>query len=334
MPASSADGGWRLTTMPRAGGLTAMAWERAPSTLDPVGPDAASVATLWWVMLVAASAVFVLTMTFLFMALRRATRQPLTGRAPMGNAKFIALFGIALPVVVLVPLMVLNVRTGAAVHASPDPVTTVEVIGHQFWWEVRYPEEGAVTANEVRVPVGRPVRLLLTSDDVIHSFWVPQVAGKMDLIPGRVNELSFQVDQPGRYLGECAEFCGIQHARMRFAVIAEPEADYDDWVTTQAEEAAEPEGEVAVAGRDVFLSSSCVQCHAIRGVDERADVGPDLTHLASRATIGAGVLENNRGNLGGWILDPQALKPGVRMPPTSLDGDELQALLAYLSTLE
>jgi cytochrome c oxidase subunit 2 len=210
---------------------------------------------------------------------------------------------------------------------------TVEVIGHQFWWEIRYPDSGVVTANEITIPAGEPVRLLLRSADVIHSFWVPQLHGKMDLVPGRENTFWVTADTPGRYRGICAEFCGIQHAKMHKLVVALDRPDFDAWLQDQQAEAAEPATEQARRGREVFLQSSCVECHAVRGHTPPNDVGPDLTHLASRFTLAAGILPNNRGALGGWLLDPQSQKRGARMPPTNLSGPDLQALLDYLEAL-
>jgi cytochrome c oxidase subunit 2 len=210
----------------------------------------------------------------------------------------------------------------------------VEVTGRQWWWEVRYPESGVVTANEIRIPAGRPVRLVVTSGDVIHSVWIPELHGKIDMIPGRSNSQVIIADEPGEYRGECAEFCGAQHAKMQFIVVAEPPERFAAWLERQAQPANAPADAMQLEGREIFLGSACVYCHAVRGTNANSNFGPDLTHLASRRTLAAGMLANNRGNLSGWVLNPQQIKPGNKMPPTALSGEELNALLAYLESLE
>ena len=301
-----------------------------PSTLDPGGPAAAQIAHVWWVMLALGAVLYVLTLLFLVLALRHRSARP----AILGSKTFVYAWGIVVPVVALVAVMILNTRTSLELF-SPEPTTMqVEVVGHQFFWEVRYPEVGAVTANEIHIPVGEPVEVRLESSDVIHSLWVPELGRKTDLIPGHPNTMVLQADEPGIYRGVCAEFCGIQHARMHVLVVAEPRDEFEAWLADIARPADPPDDPLERRGREVFLENSCAACHTIRGVSTVSDVGPDLTHLADRNTLAAGLLENNRGNLAGWVLDPQALKPGVRMPPTSLTGPQLEALLAYLESLE
>jgi cytochrome c oxidase subunit 2 len=220
---------------------------------------------------------------------------------------------------------------------SKNPIT-VQVIGHQWWWEVQYPNTDAsmwiTTANEIHVPVGKPIVLLTSSRDVIHSFWAPNLQGKRDLIPGYQTAIWFQADKEGVYRGQCAEFCGAQHAHMAFYIVAEPMDKFQQWLLGQRDPAPEPSSEVTKHGRDVFLSGTCIMCHTIRGTNAGSRVGPDLTHLASRSYIAAGTLPNNPGSLGGWISDPQSIKPGVRMPPNPLKSEDLQALVAYLQTLK
>ncbi|MBA2577374.1 MAG: cytochrome c oxidase subunit II [Euzebyaceae bacterium] len=314
----------------RAWGPLVAAVGENPSALRARGPAAAEIAALWWLMLGLAAAVYAVTIVLLAVASRRAGRYTL--RPGHG---FVVVCGVAVPAVILVVLMVLTIRTGVATLATDDePALTVQVEGRQFWWDVRYDDGAVVTANELHLPVGEQVEVELTSDDVVHSFWVPQLHGKLDMIPGRVNRLLLQADEPGVYRGICGEFCGIQHARMHFVVVAEPREQFDAWLEGQRAEAAEPAGDLAAEGREVFLGTSCVACHAIRGETGPNAIGPDLTHLASRRTIAAGMLANNRGNLAGWILDPQSQKQGARMPPTNLEGPQLQALLAYLESLE
>ena len=213
-----------------------------------------------------------------------------------------------------------------------------DVTGHQWWWEVDYfdpvSQNRIKTANEIHVPVGRPVYFDMTSSDVIHSFWAPNLSGKKDLIPGHRTKTWFRADTAGIYRGQCAEFCGHQHAKMAFFIVAEPKAEFDKWVLAQRQPAAKPADSIQAKGEEIFLNGTCSMCHNVTGTSAGSNVGPDLTHLASRFTIGAGALPNNRGNLAGWIMDPQSIKPGAKMPPNQLDGRSLQALLAYLENLK
>lgn len=309
----------------------------APAPIDPVGPSAEAIDDLWWWMLGAGTAVFLLVVVLLSLALRKGSRRERRDKPPVHarwTRSFVLVLGVGLPVAVIVPLAVGSLLIGRDQHAETGSAPlVVEVVGHQFWWEVRYPDMGVVTANEVHVPVGTPVEFRLTSEDVIHSFWVPQAAGKMDMIPGKVNSHTFEVSRPGVYRGECAEFCGLQHARMHFLLVAEDADEFENWAGSQRAAAAESLSAEALEGRDIFRTSSCADCHRVAGVSD-GDAGPDLTHLASRRTIAAGLLENNRGHLAGWLLDPQALKPGARMPATNLTGPELESLLTYLEELE
>lgn len=243
--------------------------------------------------------------------------------------------GVVLPVLVLFPLIVAMLVVGNRIaHRDADAALDVEVIGHEFWWEVRYPDAGVVTANEIHIPAGTPVRFTLSTEDVIHSFWVPQLAGKIDMIPGATTELVLDAERPGEYLGQCAEYCGLQHARMRFLVVAQEPDDFEEWLSGQAEPAAAPASGSAERGEGTFAEVGCAACHAVRGTEATGELGPDLTHLASRQTLGAGTLANERGQLGGWIVDPQAVKPGNPMPPTPLTAEQLNDLLAYLEGLE
>jgi cytochrome c oxidase subunit 2 len=242
-------------------------------------------------------------------------------------------------VVILFVLLVATVFTGRAI-ASPrqDAAVVINLIGHQWWWEAEYeaavPSQRFRTANELHIPVGRPVVFKVTSRDVIHSFWVPNLHGKRDLIPGYTTSIWLQADKPGFYRGQCAEFCGYQHAKMALYVTAESQAEFENWSADQRKEAPQPTSEEQMRGRDVFLHSTCTQCHTIRGTIAGAVLGPDLTHLATRGTIAAGTLPNQRGHLAGWILDSQSIKPGNRMPPNSIAGGDLQALLTYLESLK
>lgn len=305
----------------------------APSTLDPAGPSAGLIADLYSWMFWAGSAVYVLVLLLMLAALLRGSRRREPRQSRFARPLVLAL-GIGLPVAVLVPLSVGTLLVGRSLERTPGSESlVVEVIGKQFWWEIRYPALGVVTANEIHVPVGQPVTYRVLSDDVIHSFWVPQVAGKLDMIPGQENAYTFVTEEPAVYEGFCAEYCGIQHARMRFQLIAEPPEEFADWVGEQQELLPRRLSPLAQDGLEVFRTVGCASCHRVAGVSD-GQVGPDLTHLASRRTLGAGLLENNRGNLAGWIIDPQGIKPGNRMPGTDLTGPQLQALLAYLQELE
>lgn len=247
---------------------------------------------------------------------------------------FIVIAGVVVPVVILAGIYIVTLHEMAALSRPKDRAgLTIDVIGHMWWWEARYPN-GAVTANEIHIPVGEPVRLALTSADVIHSFWVPQLQVKADQIPGRVNFLWLQADEPGRYRGQCAEFCGLQHAQMIFYVIADPPEAFSAWLAHEATPAARPASASAARGMDVFTSGSCAGCHTIRGTTATGEVAPDLTHLAIRETIGAGVLLNTRQDLARWVTNAQTAKPGAVMPPTELSPEDLQAVLDYLQSLE
>jgi cytochrome c oxidase subunit 2 len=325
--------------------LSGCGGEPVQSTLHPAGPAAADIAWLWWVMCGAFTAVFVLVLVLLVIAIFRSSggSSPATAGSdspseavermspPLGRTGFIVAGGVALPLAVLTPLFLASLHTSAS-QRPPQEALTVRVVGHMWWWEVRYPEHGIITANEIHIPVGRPVRLELTSADVIHSFWAPNLNGKRDMIPGLETVFEIQADAPGTYRGQCAEYCGVQHAKMAFLVIALPPDEFRAWLAERTAPGPEPDTEQQQRGLRVFTSAGCIQCHAMDGAPPqgRSKVGPDLTHLGSRRTIGAALLPNTRGNLAGWIADPQALKPGVKMPRTYLAADDLLALVDYL----
>ena len=240
---------------------------------------------------------------------------------------------------ILFVFLVFDVSVGRTITTNPgNEALQIRVTGHQWWWEVQYrdslPQHWVTTANEIHIPVGRPVAFELVSTDVIHSFWPPNLSPKRDQIPGDENSLWFQADSAGTYRGQCAEFCGHQHAKMAFLVVAEPPSQFAAWLAGQRDTAPTPTDSLARRGRDVFLASTCVMCHAISGTPAGSRIGPDLTHLASRRTLAAGTLANTRSNLTGWIVDPQVIKPGVKMPPNRFSGPDLIALVAYLETLK
>ena len=312
---------------------------QSPTYLRTFGPIGDRVATLGWSLLIISSVV-VLVVSVLVLAgvLRRGTRSFAPVERAGGGLRWIVIGGIVVPTVILVVVFVLTMVTQAAV-ASPAtaPGLTVRVTGHQWWWEVQYldpsPDRIATTANEIHIPVGRPVRLEVVAGDVIHSFWVPELAGKTDLIPGQTNVTWVQADHPGVYRGQCAEYCGLQHAKMAMSVVAEPPAAFDEWLARQRQPAALPSEPDLKAGAAVFAGSACALCHTIRGTMAGGRIGPDLTHLAGRRTIAAGTLPNTRGYLAGWIANPQALKPGTVMPAVPLKSTELQVLITYLQSL-
>jgi cytochrome c oxidase subunit 2 len=238
---------------------------------------------------------------------------------------------------IVIGLTVVSFAGQRATHGRDAPLT-VRIIGHQWWWELHYFVDGEapsfVTANELRIPSGRDVVLKLESADVIHSFWAPNLAGKKDLIPGRVNELKIHAAREGVYRAQCAEFCGLQHAHMGLDVIVENDARFEDWRIRQTELAHAPQTAKQLFGQQIFLTRACFMCHAVRGTEARGFAGPDLTHFASRRTLAASVLLRTRGATAGWIADPQGVKPGAKMPHLPLTPEELNAVVAYLESLE
>jgi len=317
---------------------------RTPSTLDPSGPGAARLAELWWVMLGFGTATFVLVVALLFAALLRRRRGtsdtvPDSSGGDTGRS-WIFLGGILLPLVVIGIVFGYSIYTLVAIDNSQEqPAVKIEVIGRRWWWEVKYPDQGITTANEIHIPVGVPVEVKLQSADVIHSLWIPELHGKMDLIPTRINKITIQADEAGVYRGECAEFCGLQHAHMGFMVVAESNDEFNSWLSVQQQPAAPPTDPTVIQGQQVFLSAGCTFCHTVRGLDDKSidrsgvDLGPDLTHLSSRLTIAGASLTQNRGNLAGWVIDAQHVKPGSLMPNIYLNAEDLQDLLAYLEAL-
>jgi cytochrome c oxidase subunit 2 len=240
-----------------------------------------------------------------------------------------------IPLLLLLVSFGLTLRTMQTVNAETDSALRVQVIGHQWWWEFRYPDLGIVTANELHLPVGTPVRLEITSIDVIHSFWSPRIGWKKDAIPGAVNVMAVRVDQAGTYDGACSEYCGTQHAWMRISVVAQPQDAFQSWVTAQQAPAQTPTDPVAIRGQQLFTSNTCVGCHTVAGTSAAGTVGPNLTHLASRATIGAGVVPQSSATLQTWIHNPDEYKPGVLMPAYgSFSSDDLVALATYLESLK
>ncbi|MEW6704799.1 MAG: c-type cytochrome [Pseudomonadota bacterium] len=301
-----------------------------PSVLAPASSEAAVLHELSQVLLAGAGLVFLGVALLLALALRR--------RVPGSAAGWIVGGGIALPVVALSALLLYSTaRTAGLERPLADPQLVVSVTGHAWWWEVRYPApagaEAVVLANELRLPLQRPAQISLQAEGVIHSLWVPQLGGKRDLVPGRVNHLVFTPWQAGVYRAACAEYCGTQHARMALPVVAMPAADFERWLAAQARPA--PPAAQATPGAQAFRANGCAACHSVRGHHAPAGRGPDLTHVASRLTLGAGVLPNEPGSFKRWLVGVQQLKPGARMPSYAhLDAATLDALVAYLETLQ
>ncbi|MCT7376279.1 cytochrome c oxidase subunit II [Chelativorans salis] len=289
-------------------------------------------------MLVIGTVIMIGVLIALFIGLGRGwggTERPLSSR---GSFLLVVAGGVVTPMLVIMAMVIVGVSVGREIATRPQSGPIVEVIGRLWWWELRYldgdGEVIATTANEMHIPVGQPVRLRLTSENVIHSFWAPQLQGKTDLIPGQVNESWIEAERAGVYRGQCSEYCGVQHALMSFIVVAEPLEEFERWLSLQAEPATEPSSDETRRGQQVFLEQGCAGCHTIRSVSEVGEIGPDLTHLAGRRTLAAATVPNTKGHLGGWISDPQRIKPGNKMPSTVMEPADLQALLAFLGSLE
>jgi cytochrome c oxidase subunit 2 len=321
------------------------------SSLDPAGPQANHIARIWWLMFFILSAIFLIVMTTLAIATwrRRASANSKAEaqsvlKPDVGSEWRISTLvasATVITVFILFILLISSFLTGRSLHslaASNSQPLTIDITGQQWWWQIKYENDVAsrmvTTANEIHIPVGRVVQFKLKSNDVIHSFWVPNLNGKTDLVPGHTAATWIRADRPGIYRGQCAEFCGHQHAHMAFTVVAEPEEQFKVWYEAQLLAAVPPSNTQLARGLHVFMTSTCVMCHRIQGTDAGGAVGPDLTHIGSRQTIAAGTLPNTRDNLTKWILDSQAIKPGNRMPPNSLNSDDLGALLDYLQSLQ
>lgn len=305
----------------------------SPSILRPETPQAEDIKSLALSLFVIAAIILFAVEAILLTAIIRYRGRPEEAASQTHGDNMIEALWTLIPAVLIIIIFVMTVRTMDSVDL-PGGDVNLTVVGHQWWWEVRYPEEGFVTANEIHVPEGREIGIDLESADVIHSFWVPQIGGKTDLVPGHTNHTGFLAATPGDYLGQCAEFCGLQHAHMRFRLVVESPAEFSAWVKRQQGPATEPTDPAAVRGKEIFFSMPCAGCHAIRGTDAAGALGPDLTHLASRLTIGAGTLDNTAENLRRWLRDPQAAKPGNLMPTPKLDESQLEDLAAYLEGLE
>jgi len=311
------------------------------SALDASGPQAQRIESLWWYMFWVSAAVWtIVVITLLYSAWHASKRtQPDQSDGVNERLKRPVIGATIITVLILIGTLVYDVTTGEALASLPrTKALRIEVIGHQWWWEAEYvdpvPGNMVNVANEIHIPIGEPVQIVGTSSDVIHSFWIPSLAGKKDLIPGHATALWLQADKPGVYRGQCAEFCGHQHAKMAVLIVAETRKQFNEWYKKQMLPAAPPTDSITKVGENVFMSKGCPLCHTVGGTRALGTIGPSLTHIGSAYTLAAGSLKNTRGNLAGWIVDPQGIKPGVRMPPNDLSGSELQALLSYLESLK
>jgi cytochrome c oxidase subunit 2 len=309
--------------------------------LQASGADADRIAKLGWLMIILSAIVFVGVSVVLALAVTR-------GRAAADESMdltdrgtgWIVYGGALMPALVLTVILVAGMALlGVTPAHDAEPAVTVKVTGHQWWWEIEYTnselQSHLITANELHVPVGVPVRLLLTSADVIHSFWVPELNGKLDLIPGDTNDLRLTATTPGAFRGQCAEYCGLQHAHMGIVVVAESPQAFRAWWRDQLAPAAAPADTMHALGQRIFVTGSCAMCHTIRGTPAQGRVAPDLTHVGSRSTIAAGTIPNSLGNLEGWITNAPSIKPGVLMPAlTEFSGSELRALAEYVYSLK
>jgi cytochrome c oxidase subunit 2 len=317
------------------------------NAINPAGPNAGNISKLWWLMFVVCSIVFVLELITVLLSLRKATAEA-ADRVPIveppqeseRRRRNVVISATTITVIILFVFLIASYSSGRSLRLN-DPTKnglSIELTGHQWWWEVRYQDVDAsnifTTANEIHIPVGVPVQFTLRGADVIHSFWVPNLAGKKDLIPGKVSTIWLQADKPGVYRGQCAEYCGLQHAKMALWVVAEPQEQFNAWRQNQTQAAAPPASDPQKHGQQVFFGTTCVMCHAINGTPAGSNIGPNLTHVGSRQMLAAATLVNTREHMAQWIKDSQTFKPGNKMPQHNLSDADLQSLVEYLENLK
>jgi cytochrome c oxidase subunit 2 len=312
--------------------------ENAPQdTMEPAGPVSRKILHLSEPVFLIAGIVFVLVQGLVIFAVIKFRDRPDRPRPEPeqihGNTK-LEVGWTLIPALILFSIAIPTIKTIFDLSHKPENALQVTVIGHQFWWEYQYTDLGITTANELSIPAGVPVELTLKSVDVIHSYWIPPLAGKTDVIPGRENHMSFQADRPGTYLGQCTEFCGLSHANMRARAIAYSQSDFDTWVAREKTAVKAPvDGSDAAKGLALFNGKGCAGCHTVEGVSQ-GKVGPNLTHLQSRSTFAGSMFALNEDNLRTWLEDPPGVKPGSVMPDLGLTGEEITQLIAYLETLQ
>ncbi len=317
--------------------LAACAGNAPQDTLEPKGPVARQIDNLINPVFIVAGVIFVLVQGLAVYAVIRFKNRDDGAPEPVqihGNTR-LELTWTVIPALILVAVAVPTIKVIFDLSRTPANALEVTVIGHQFWWEMRYEDLGIVTANELHMPAGRPVEITLkgAKDDVIHSFWIPPLAGKQDIIPGRESRMSFEADEPGVYLGQCTEYCGLSHANMRATAVAHTPEEFDAWVRNQQAGPRTPAaGSPAAEGEALFTAKGCAGCHTIEGIGQ-GTVGPNLTHYMSRAVFAGAMFDNTPGNLTRWLRDPPAVKPGSKMPNLGLTPDEIAKLVAYLQTL-
>ncbi|MFH1302949.1 MAG: cytochrome c oxidase subunit II, partial [Planctomycetota bacterium] len=309
-------------------------------------PQAEAINSLFLQVLLISAIIFAIVAGLILVAISRGRRRQTLPKQDFGSEKS-EIYWLIGPVVIVIWLVAISanlvITLNAMPGADPDGKTDVSdidliVTGHQWWWEVKYPKSGVITANEIYIPADKKkkFRVQISSADVIHCFWVPQLGRKIDAIPGRDNYIWLQASEPGSYQGRCSEYCGAQHAWMNFKVYAVTDTEFDQWVASEQLANKQPKllSPLANSGKQFFFQATCPQCHTIYGTPAEATIGPDLTHFARRKEIGAGVIENTSENLALWLKDPQALKPGCKMPDFKLSDEHLKQLVAYLETLK
>jgi cytochrome c oxidase subunit 2 len=304
----------------------------AVPVLDPASKDAAAIGSLFLIVSLICLVIFIVMVTLICMSLWRSRKSGNETPPQNFGSRGVQIAWTIPPVLIVLTLSLLSAKLIVSDEGSGGSEADVVVIGHQWWWEVRYPN-GAVTANEIHIPVGRRLRARVESADVIHSFWVPQLGRKMDMIRGKSNYMWLGAESAGTYEGACSEYCGDQHAWMRFIVIAEPEAQFKEWLDHNARPAVHPTNPTERAGEQFFFAQTCANCHAIGGTTATRTAGPDLTHLANRRQLAAGMMDNTPENLARWLKNPQQIKPGCQMPNFSLNDEQLAQLVAYLEGL-
>jgi len=307
-----------------------------PSPLIPASSQARDLDQLFQVVLIISVAIFLVVAGLVIYNAFRYRQRPgdALPKQDHGNHRLEIAWTIV-PLIIVTVMFLLSVRTMHLVDPLPlDRKPDIDIVAHQWWWEAHYPATGAVTANEIHIPAGKKLLFRITSADVVHDFWVPQLAQKIDAVPGQMNVAWISADRPGVYLGACAEYCGAEHAWMRVRVVAQPPAEFERWQQHQLRLPAAPTSEQASRGFHVFMNRPCSNCHRIAGTPAQGRIGPDLTHLGSRKTLAAGVLANNPGNLAAWVTVPQQYKPGSNMPNFQFDPQQLKDLIAYLKELK
>jgi len=304
------------------------------TSFSPASANTQAIFNLWMIALAIFGLIFLAVVGLIvFSLMKYRWREGAPDPEQVPGERTVEVIWTAVPLGIVALLFCLTVKTMGISDPAPAPEPDLVVTGHQWWWEARYPKSGVETANEIHIPTGKQLSVRLDAADVLHEFWVAQLARKITTVPGHPNHIWLEAERPGTYLGSCSEFCGTEHAWMRFTVIAQTPADFAAWEQAQLQPSVTPSAADARGGEQLFMQMSCVSCHAINGTAAHAHIGPDLTHLASRGQIGAGILDNSMDNMRRWLRDPQAVKPGVEMPNFQFTEDQVTALAAYLEGL-